>query len=97
LDEIVFDYEIPGMSGIRVAREMKALKPTVPILMLSATIPCAKKTKLVEAFLFKANSIGLFGHGQNAIEQMPRCATYVRGPRIGPVWKKKEYSTMVCT
>ena len=62
---------------------MKALKPTVPILLLLGDDPLREeKLKLVEAFLFKADSIPvLFSHGQNAIEQMPRCATYVRNLR----------------
>jgi CheY-like chemotaxis protein len=36
IDLVVLDYWMPGMNGLAVARELKRLKPSIPILMLSA-------------------------------------------------------------
>jgi hypothetical protein len=61
LDEVVFGYEIPGMSGNVAAREVKALKSTVPILILLGDDPLPEEMlKLVEAFLFQAESMPVF-------------------------------------
>jgi CheY-like chemotaxis protein len=36
IDAVVLDFSMPGMSGGEVAKRMREVKPTVPILMLSA-------------------------------------------------------------
>ena len=36
VDAVVLDYWMAGMNGVAVARKLKGLSPTVPILMLSA-------------------------------------------------------------
>ena len=36
VDAVVLDFAMPGMTGGEVARRMRMVKPTVPILMLSA-------------------------------------------------------------
>jgi CheY-like chemotaxis protein len=36
LDAVVLDYWMAGMNGLAVAREMKRLRPQVPIIMLTA-------------------------------------------------------------
>ena len=59
VDEVILECHLPGVSGDVVARRMKAIKPTVPILTLSGTTP-KEKLKPVEAFLFKAESITVF-------------------------------------
>jgi len=58
IDAVVLDYKMPGMNGDRAARQMKRLKPDVPILMLSGyselrpnALPC------VDAFLSKGESL----------------------------------------
>lgn len=38
VDAVVLDYSMPGMSGGDVARAMRRIKPTVPILLLSAYV-----------------------------------------------------------
>ena len=35
IDAVLLDYQMPGMNGDRVARQMRRVKPDVPILMLS--------------------------------------------------------------
>jgi len=35
---VVLDYSMPGMNGDKIATEMKRLKPTVKILLLSAYV-----------------------------------------------------------
>jgi CheY-like chemotaxis protein len=41
VDAVVLDYFMPGMTGLSVAREMKSLRPDVPLVMLSgfASLP----------------------------------------------------------
>jgi len=36
VDAVVLDYSMPGMHGGQVAQRMREVKPSVPILMLSA-------------------------------------------------------------
>ena len=38
IEAVVLDYSMPGMNGDQVAAEMKRLKPTVKILLLSAYV-----------------------------------------------------------
>jgi CheY-like chemotaxis protein len=37
-DLIILDHGLPGLSGTQVAAEMKQLKPTVPIVLLSGLL-----------------------------------------------------------
>ena len=54
IDAVVVDYQMPGMNGDRVARQMQRVKPDVPILMLSgySELPL-KELTCVDAFLSK--------------------------------------------
>ena len=36
VDAVILDYAMPGMDGAQVARQLRQLKPGVPILLLSA-------------------------------------------------------------
>jgi CheY-like chemotaxis protein len=38
VEAVVVDYSMPGMNGDQVAKEMKRLKPSVKILLLSAYV-----------------------------------------------------------
>jgi CheY-like chemotaxis protein len=38
IDLVILDYAMPGMYGMVVAERMKALRPAVPILLLSAYV-----------------------------------------------------------
>jgi CheY-like chemotaxis protein len=57
IDAVIVDYQMPGMNGDRVARQMKRIKPNVPILMLSAhrEVP-ENKLASVDGFLSKVES-----------------------------------------
>ncbi len=57
IDAVVLDYKMPGMNGDRVARQMRSVKPDVPILMLSgySELP-VNEISCVDAFLSKGES-----------------------------------------
>ncbi len=55
VDAVVLDYQMPGMNGDVVAKKMKSVKSTVPIMLLSAYGPLPeKKLKAVDTFLSKS-------------------------------------------
>jgi DNA-binding response OmpR family regulator len=61
VDEVVLDHELLGVTGDAVAGEMKAIKPDVPILMLSDDRGLSEEQlKPVDGFLPKAGSISVF-------------------------------------
>ena len=54
---VVLDYFMPGMDGGLVARQMKQLKPAIPILMLSAYFSLPDHAlDHVDAFITKGQS-----------------------------------------
>ena len=54
LDLVILDYKMPEMNGDIVADKMKRLKPSVPILMLSAYVDLPRETlELVDMYLTK--------------------------------------------
>src|SRR5260370_11753303 len=57
IDAVVLDYKMPGMNGDQVARQMRRVKPDVPILMLSgySELPL-NELGCVDAFLSKGGS-----------------------------------------
>ncbi len=38
VDAVILDYSMPGMDGDEVARQMRAIRPDLPILLLSAYV-----------------------------------------------------------
>ncbi len=54
VEAVVLDFSMPGMTGDQVARNMRRVKPAVPILMLSAytSLP-AEVTHLVDLYMTK--------------------------------------------
>ena len=44
VDLVILDYKMPGMNGDVVAERMRRLKPSVPILMLSAYVDLPRET-----------------------------------------------------
>ncbi len=51
---VVLDYMMPGMNGDVVAQRMKRLKPSVPILLLSAYVDLPQQTlALVDRYIVK--------------------------------------------
>src|SRR5215470_15390937 len=54
IDLVVLDYKMPGMNGDVVAERMKQMKPSVPILLLSAYVDLPGETlALVDKYLTK--------------------------------------------
>jgi len=57
---VVVDYQLPGSSGDLVAARMKAIRPEVPILMLSSFEPLPpKKLRCIDMFLSKSQEVKL--------------------------------------
>lgn len=57
VDAVITDYEMPEMNGEAVAAAIKALKPSVPVLMFSgSTLISARCRRVVDAFCDKAGS-----------------------------------------
>jgi CheY-like chemotaxis protein len=57
VDAVVLDYKMPDMDGIAVAESMRDLKPSVPIIMLTATseMPVSRGF-LFDGFVLKGQS-----------------------------------------
>jgi CheY-like chemotaxis protein len=54
VDAVVLDYAMPGMHGGEVAAAMRAAKPEVPILLLSAYVGLpADVTRVVDVYMTK--------------------------------------------
>lgn len=57
VDCVVLDYYMPGMDGGTVAERMRSLKPSVPIVLLSAYVSLPEKTlRMVDAYVTKGQS-----------------------------------------
>jgi CheY-like chemotaxis protein len=52
---VVLDYQMPEMNGGQVARQMKSLRPDVPVLMLSALpwLPADAPRECIDMFITK--------------------------------------------
>jgi CheY-like chemotaxis protein len=71
-DLAVLDYEMPGLFGTALAREIRRIKPAVPILLhsgsvlipedeLAAVDACSAKGESVESFLHKVRELLTIG------------------------------------
>ncbi len=57
IDAVVLDYVMPEMDGLRVAKTMREIKPSVPIIMLTALSELPEKTDfLLDGFVVKGQS-----------------------------------------
>jgi CheY-like chemotaxis protein len=57
VDLVVLDYMMPGADGGAVAETMKKMKPSVPILMLSAYVDLPSETVVnVDRYVIKGQS-----------------------------------------
>ena len=74
VDAVLLDYSMPGMDGGQVTALMKAMKPHVPVVMLSALQSLPENAQWVDAFITKGQSpetwlvrlAGLLEQRQNA-------------------------------
>jgi len=71
VDVVVLDYAMPGMHGGEVAARMRAAKPDIPILLLSAYVGLPSEvTRLVNVYMTKGEGApallekldGIFSH-----------------------------------
>lgn len=70
VNAVVLDYFMPGMNGLSVAREMKRLRPNVPIIVLSgfASLP-GETIGTVDSWLQKRDVEALVRELEKLIEQ----------------------------
>lgn len=54
---VVVDFDMPGMNGGEVAAAIRAMRPRIPILMLSGSIVAEEVLNLVDGFLVKSRPI----------------------------------------
>jgi CheY-like chemotaxis protein len=60
IQAVILDYSMPGMHGGEVAARMRQIKPSVPILLLSAYIEMpAEVTSLVDVYMTKGQGAAL--------------------------------------
>lgn len=70
IDAVVLDYAMPGMHGGEVAAKMRAIKPHVPILLLSAYMGLpAEVTCLVNVYMTKGEGAPMLLQKLNALFQ----------------------------
>lgn len=70
VDAVVLDYFMPGLTGLTVAREMKRLRPEIPIIVLSgfASLP-GETIGVVDAWLQKRDVEALVRELEHLIER----------------------------
>ena len=59
VDAVVMDYEMPGMNGGEAAAAMKAIRPEVPVLILSALpwLPEGAPQESIDGFIHKGEPL----------------------------------------
>ena len=59
IDAVVMDYEMPGMNGGEAAAAMKAIRPEVPVLILSALpwLPEGAPQESIDGFIHKGEPL----------------------------------------
>jgi DNA-binding response OmpR family regulator len=60
VDLVITDHLLPGQTGSQVAREMKRLKPEVPVAMLSGLAERPEGGEAPDAFLTKGGPVPEF-------------------------------------
>jgi CheY-like chemotaxis protein len=74
VDAVILDYFMPGMNGLTIAREMKRLNPSVPIIIFSAYTSLPDEViGTAEVWLRKAeiDPEELLAHVRRVLEQRP--------------------------
>jgi CheY-like chemotaxis protein len=54
VDLVISDHYLQGKTGAQIARDMKALRPELPIVLLSGAVECPEDATYVDAFVCKA-------------------------------------------
>jgi CheY-like chemotaxis protein len=50
---VVLDYQMPSMNGAELAKRIRRLRPTLPIMMVSGELFSGQRLECVDAFLEK--------------------------------------------
>lgn len=54
VDLVISDHYLQGKTGAQIARDMKALRPELPIVLLSGAMECPEGADYIDAFICKA-------------------------------------------
>ncbi|MBX3026483.1 PAS domain-containing protein [bacterium] len=77
-DAVVTDLSMPGMSGIRLARELLALRPDLPVLMTTGYVRAGDEAAVreagVRALILKPNTVDELGSALDAVLRGQRAA-----------------------
>jgi CheY-like chemotaxis protein len=81
IDLVLLDYLMPGMDGGAVCREMRNIKPDVPVIMVSANHVDGDTLKRVDHFTAKGKAQGYFWRSSKTSYRRTRCITILFNPR----------------
>ena len=73
LDLVITDHLLPGLTGSQVAREMKRLKPEVPVAMLSGLLERPEDAEATDTFLTKGGPVPEFLTAVASLLRGPEC------------------------
>ncbi|MGI9103186.1 MAG: response regulator [Terriglobales bacterium] len=81
IDAVVLDYQMPEMNGCEAARAVKAVRPDVPVMILSALpwLPEDAPRECIDAFLTKGEpTAALVSKLEKLIASKPPTGKFVR-------------------
>lgn len=84
-DAVLLDYGMPEMNGGEVATVMKAMKPKIPILMLSKLPSLPANARSVDAYVTKGQSPEIWLDVLAALLDRPSAARFAKGPSSFPM------------
>lgn len=76
---VILDYFLDGIMGTELARQMRLVKPDVPILLLSVSSDVPEGTEHVDAYLSKLEPVGVIE------EKIAELLLRRRGRMAGPM------------
>jgi len=84
---VILDYFLDGIMGTELARQMRLVKPEVPILLLSASADTPEGTEHVDAFLSKLEPTGVIE--EKIAELLQRRSRQAAGPKAQSAGPRK--------
>jgi len=78
IDLVITDYMMPEMNGLKFIKSLRAMRPSVPVIMITGFTS-------VDNYL-QSKSLGVFEYVEKPIriEEFKRIVTAALGPRKGP-------------